>query len=124
VARLSRTLIVAVPLLVASLALSSCGVGAGVADARASCVHVKKALALQARSADTGISSSESATLQASALNQLLRGTQDAANATTADGSWNALQTTISEAQRVPLGDLVPALTRLCNVADSTTPYL
>jgi hypothetical protein len=32
--------------------------------------------------------------------------------------------TTINEAERVPLANLVPALTRLCKVADSTSPYL
>jgi hypothetical protein len=32
--------------------------------------------------------------------------------------------TTINEAERVPLPNLVPALTRLCKVADSTSPYL
>ena len=40
------------------------------------------------------------------------------------DGSWNPLQTTINESERVPLTDLVPALTRLCKVANSQSPYL
>jgi hypothetical protein len=50
--------------------------------------------------------------------------TQPAADATSLDGSWNPLMTTINEAERVPLVNLVPALTRLCRVADSTSPYL
>ena len=57
-------------------------------------------------------------------MGELLKGSAAAARATSSDGSWNALQTTIEEAERVPLKDLVPALTRLCQVADSTTPYL
>jgi hypothetical protein len=32
--------------------------------------------------------------------------------------------TTISEAERVPMTHLVASLTRLCKVADSSTPYL
>ena len=123
-ARLTRALVVAASLLVASLMLSSCGVGAAVADARTSCVFVHKALALQARSETPGLSSGDQATLQANALSELLKGTQPAANATSSDGSWNPLETTINEAERVPLQNLVPALTRLCHVADSTSPYL
>jgi hypothetical protein len=43
-----------------------------------------------------------------------LKATQPAADATSIDGSWNALMTTINESERVPLRNLVPALTRLC----------
>jgi len=124
VARLTRAVAVAAPLLVASLALSSCGTGTAVADARTSCVFVHKALVLQTRSEATGVSSAEQARLQANALSELLKGTQAAADATSADGSWNPLETTINEAERVPLANLVPALQRLCRVANSTSPYL
>ena len=57
-------------------------------------------------------------------MSELLKATQSAADATSIDGSWNALMTTINEAERVPLTNLVPALSRLCKVADSSTPYL
>jgi hypothetical protein len=57
-------------------------------------------------------------------MGELLKGSSAAAAATAADGSWNALQTTIQESERVPLSDLVPALTRLCQVANSSSPYL
>ncbi len=57
-------------------------------------------------------------------MSDLLKATPGAAAATSIDGSWNALMTTINEAERVPLNDLVPSLTRLCKVADSSTPYL
>jgi hypothetical protein len=53
-----------------------------------------------------------------------LKATQKAADATSLDGSWNPLMTTINESERVPLKNLVPSLTRLCKVADSSTPYL
>ena len=57
-------------------------------------------------------------------MSALLKATPPAAAATSLDGSWNPLMTTINEAERVPLENLVPSLTRLCKVADSTTPYL
>ncbi len=122
-ARLSRSLGLLVPVLIASITLSSCGVGGAVADARASCRYVDKALVLQKQSEKPGISSSRQNALENNALGELLKGTQDAANATSIDGSWNALQTTINEAERVPLQDLVASLTRICNVADSSNPY-
>lgn len=122
-ARLSRPLVV-VATLTASLLLSACGVGGAVADARVSCGFVHKALVLEKRSEETGVTSGQRSALQANALSELLKGTQAAADATSADGSWNALATTINEAERVPLVNLVPALTRLCQVANSTSPYL
>lgn len=57
-------------------------------------------------------------------MSELLKATPKAADATSIDGSWNALMTTINESERVPLKDLVPSLTRLCQVADSSSPYL
>jgi hypothetical protein len=57
-------------------------------------------------------------------MGELLKGSSAAAAATSSDGSWNALMTTIAEAERVPLHDLVPALQRLCQVVDSSSPYL
>jgi hypothetical protein len=82
------------------------------------------ALSLEKQSEVSGLPTGQQSRLQAKAMRDLLRATQPAANATSIDGSWNPLMTTINEAERVPLVDLVPALTRLCRVADSTTPYL
>ncbi|MFI5035931.1 MAG: hypothetical protein ACHQFZ_06980 [Acidimicrobiales bacterium] len=122
-ARLSQPLLV-VSLLTASLALSSCGGGGGVADARSACRDVTRALATQRRSEAPGLSTGRRNQLENLALAQLLRATPAAAAATSIDGSWNALMTTINEAERVPIPNLVPALTRLCQVADSSSPYL
>jgi len=85
---------------------------------------VKQALALQAQSEVAGVSAASRTTLEGKAMNELLKATPMAAAATSADGSWNALMTTINESERVPLQNLVPALTRLCKVADSSSPYL
>ena len=123
-ARLTRTLGVAATLTLASVALASCGSTGAVSDARQSCVAVKRALVTERQSEQVGLASSRRSTLQAKALSQLLKATPSAAAATSIDGSWNPLMTTINEAERVPLADLVTALTRLCKVADSSTPYL
>jgi hypothetical protein len=123
VARLKRLGILA-PLLAAGVLLSACGTGSAVAQARTACEFVHRALVLQARSEVKGISAAQSNALQGQAMSELLKGSSSAAAATSSDGSWNPLMTTISEAERVPLHDLVPALTRLCQVANSSSPYL
>jgi hypothetical protein len=110
--------------LAAGVVLSSCGDGGAVADARLSCKSVKAALSLQTQSEQSGLSSAQRSHLEARAMSEILKATQPAADATSLDGSWNPLMTTINEAERVPLVNLVPALTRLCRVADSSTPYL
>lgn len=122
-ARLGRIGLVAT-LLASGVLLSACGTGSAVADARTSCGFVAQALHLQTRSEARGISPARRQQLQAQAMSELLKGTSSAAAATSNDGSWNALVTTIGEAQRVPLHDLVPALRRLCQVANSSSPYL
>ena len=123
-ARLSRRVATLLCVALASLALSACGTGGAVAEARAACTHVHVALRLQAQSAQPGISSTRQTQLQDNAMSALLKATPAAAAATSSDGSWNPLMTTINEAERVPLSNLVASLTRLCQVADSSTPYL
>jgi hypothetical protein len=124
VARLVRRFSPLLALVFASVVLSSCGTGGAVTDARSSCVLVKRALALQAQSNASGLSAAKRSSLQGQAMSDLLKATPSAAAATSIDGSWNALMTTINEAERVPLNNLVPSLTRLCKVADSSSPYL
>lgn len=123
-ARLARVLISLTALVLTSAALSSCGSNGAVADARASCVLVKRALALQSQSEAPSLTAARRAKLQGQAMSELLKATPSAADATSLDGGWNPLMTTINESERVPLQDLVPSLTRLCKVADSSTPYL
>jgi hypothetical protein len=72
----------------------------------------------------TDLSAARRTVLEGRAMSELLKATPKAADATSIDGSWNALMTTINESERVPLANLVPSLTRLCKVADSTSPYL
>ncbi|HEY5266470.1 MAG TPA: hypothetical protein VIJ40_06635 [Acidimicrobiales bacterium] len=122
-ARLARSLSVLSALTLASVVLSSCGSSGAVADVRHSCVFVKRAIATEKLSEQPGLSAKRRSTLQANALSELLKGTASAAAATSIDGSWNPLMTEINEAERVPIIHLVASLTRLCKVADSSTPY-
>jgi hypothetical protein len=124
VARLTRTVGVLATLTVTGALLSACGSTGAVSDARRSCVDVKAALAVHQRSVQPGLSSGQVNILNAKAVSDLLKATPFAAAATSIDGSWNPLMTTINEAERVPLANLVASLTRLCKVADSSTPYL
>jgi hypothetical protein len=124
VARLAQLLGLVTALALSGATLASCGTGAAVADARHSCVDVTGALALQSRSEGPGLSAGRRHRLQNDALAELLRGTPAAAAATSIDGSWNPLMTTINEAERVPLADLTDTLRRMCRIANSSTPYL
>ncbi len=87
-------------------------------------MYVKRALVIERRSEQPGLSTKRVAALQANAMSELLKGTRFAAAATSEDGSWNPLMTEINEGERVPLAHLAPSLTRLCRVANSSTPYL
>jgi hypothetical protein len=124
VARVVRVLGPITALVLASVVLSSCGTSGALSDARASCVLVKRAIAIQMQSEAPSLSAARRTALEAQAMSELLKATPKAADATSIDGSWNALMTTINESERVPLKNLVPSLKRLCLVADSSSPYL
>jgi hypothetical protein len=104
--------------------LASCGNASATSDVRDSCVYVKHALTIESQSQQPGLTSQRRDQLQSRALSELLKGTPSAAAATSIDGSWGPLMTTINEAERVPIPDLTAALTRLCRIADSQTPYI
>jgi hypothetical protein len=124
VARLARLAGVLATLTVSSALLASCGNGGATSDVRHSCVYVKRALTIEVQSQQPGLTSSRRNELQGDAISELLKATPSAAAATSIDGSWNPLMTTINEAERVPIPDLTAALTRLCRIADSQTPYI
>ncbi len=123
-ARLVRPIALVLTLAIGGLSLSACGSNGAVADARRACQNVAAALRLQHQSEKLGITAAQRAHLQQRALSVLLAATSAAAAATSVDGSWNPLMTTIGEAQRVPIVNLKASLTRLCQVANSSTPYL
>ena len=123
-ARLVRLAGVLATLTISSALLASCGSGDATSDVRHSCVFVKRALAIESQSEQPGLTMSRRHELESNAISELLKATPLAAAATSIDGSWNPLMTTINEAERVPIPDLEASLTRLCRVADSQTPYL
>jgi hypothetical protein len=122
VARLARRAAICAGLLVSATMLTGCGFGAGVTDARQACGYVNHALKLEKLA--LGATGAAKVRLESNAMATLIRATPFAARATSADGQWNALQTTIGEAQRVPISDLAPSLRRICKVANSASPYL
>lgn len=122
-ARLTRLAGVLATLTVSSAVLASCGNASAISDVRHSCVYVKHALTLETRSQQPGLAPARRSKLESDAISELLKATPSAAAATSIDGSWNPLMTTINEAERVPIPDLTASLTRLCRIADSQTPY-
>jgi hypothetical protein len=124
VARLARFAGVLATLTVSSALLASCGNASATSDVRHSCVYVKHALSIEAHSQQPGLTSQRRNELENDAISELLKATPSAAAATSIDGSWGPLMTTINEAERVPISNLAAALTRLCRIADSQTPYI
>lgn len=123
-AHLRRRALAVVAVLTASLLLSACGTSAAVAQARTACTYVDEALTIYRSSQSPTTPPGNRAALASRAMAQLLRATPYAASATSTDGGWNPLMTTINEAERVPLRFLIPSLTHLCAIAQSPTPYL
>jgi len=125
-ARLRRSgtpLATAGALLASALLLASCGSGGATDQARAACKKVDRSIALYKRATATP-PPADSDAMQNRSQALLLSALGDAARATSGDGSFNALMTTLSEATRVPEGLLVPSLSRQCQVVASNTPYL
>ena len=107
----------------AGLVLASCGSGAALSEARTACHGVQRSLATYAK-AQQAKDPVLREQLTAKAQSLLLAAQAPAARATSGDGSFNALQTSISEASRVPEGLLVESLRRECQVVLSNSPYL
>ncbi len=123
-ARLRQRALSAGVILGASLALSACGTSGAVAQARTACTYVDQAIAVYRTSQSPTTPAAQRNALADRAMALLLRATPYAASATSTDGGWNPLVTTINEAERVPLHFLIPSLTHLCAIAQSSTPYL
>jgi len=111
-------------LLLSALGLSACGSSAALGEARTACGHIETSLATLKSASAPGLSAADVAALTAKAQSQLLAALPFAASATSSDGSYNTLMTTIQEADRVPESLLVASLSRQCHVLMSNTPYL
>lgn len=91
----------------------------GQALAQQACVHVNRSVTdwIAAQRSDTPATTA--ASLRQHAEQQLRLALPLAAAATSDDGTWNSLMTTISEIETVDEGHLVPALRAQCVLADS-----
>jgi len=105
-----------------SVTLSGCGSQHdGDVLARQACAHVERSLELY-----TGAQKTQSAAQALAKVDQAYHELRTAlplaAAATSANGQWIALETTISESARVAEGDLLGALRKECAVAESRHP--
>ena len=99
--------------------LSACSNGNGQALAQQACVHVHRSVTDYLRSTRADTPPATAAQLLKRADQELRAALPLAAQANSADGSWNGLMTTISEISTVDEGHLVPSLQAQCVVADS-----
>ena len=102
-----------------AVALSACGGSSGQALAQQACVHVHRSVQAYLRSTVAGTPPATVAQLQRVADRELRAALPLAAQANSADGSWNALMTTISESATVDEAHLIPGLRAQCVVADA-----
>jgi hypothetical protein len=103
----------------AALTLSGCGGPGGQELARQACVHVNRSLHDFTLAAASTTAASTAATLRTAADRELRLALPLAAQANSADGSWNSLMTAISEINTVDEGHLMPSLKAQCKVADT-----
>ena len=100
-----------------ALALSACGDQSALALARQACSDVHASIA----SYEAGIHATNSPTADRDlrkANDDLQAAEPLAAAATSADGQWNALMTTLNEAGQIDEGHLIAALRGQCAVAN------
>lgn len=116
--RAGRTVAALVALLAGGAAVGACGNSAR-SLAQQACAHVDTSLADLHR-AETATDPAAAARYRQRAYTELLHATPIAAQAARVDGQWQALEFTISEANRVPEAQLAPSLRSLCAAAERT----
>jgi hypothetical protein len=105
-----------------ALTVGACGsTGSGDALARQACIHVERSLRLYTEAQRT-TSPAEALAKVREAYHELRSALPLAAAATSANGQWVALETTISESARVDEGRLIGNLRSECAVAESPNP--
>ena len=107
--------------LAVSAALSGCGPHDGDVLARRACAHVDRSLELY-REAQQTTSAADALAKVGQAYHELRAALPLAAAATSSNGQWVALETTITESARVSEGVLLGALRKECAVALSAHP--
>jgi hypothetical protein len=99
--------------------LSACSQQSGLDLARQACVHVNRSLHDYALASRPDMAPNLAAQMRSRADAELRVALPLAAQANSADGSWNSLMTTISEEATIDEGHLVPALKAQCIQADT-----
>jgi hypothetical protein len=95
-----------------SIALTACASGDAKALASQACTQVEHGLAAETKAAR--VDHAQAVHLQAVALADVRAALPFAAEAAGDDTTWQALEATLSESNRVPLRYLWPALTAQC----------
>jgi hypothetical protein len=117
--RRGRAVLTLTTLVGSALGLSACGGAGGQQLAQQACVHVHRSVAEWRQSLAAGLTTAQVTALRNKADRELLAAMPLAAAATSADGTWNSLQTAISENSTIDEGHLVPSLDAQCAVADT-----
>jgi hypothetical protein len=99
--------------LVGGSLLTGCSSGSGSRNlADQACAHIERGLAAEHRASTVG--SARGTLLRTEALDQIRAALPLAAVAAGEDTTWQALEATLSESNRVPLRYLLPALSAQC----------
>lgn len=112
-ARLSGRALAIALLCLSGLTLAGCGRD-GLGEARSACEITQKGLALIQKAQAPGTSANQADLLLRQARSFFIRAEGHAARATSANGRWNALMTSLQLTRRVPVTNMVPTLTRQC----------
>ncbi|MEI7746962.1 MAG: hypothetical protein WCJ28_05440 [Actinomycetota bacterium] len=119
---LRRTALGVTALMASAISLSACA-GNASAQARRACHEVDRAIsAYQSAQQQSAPLLKQQKLSEASHSLTIALGY--AADATSSDGSWNALMTTISQSVNVGIEKVIPSLTANCKIAESDSPYM
>ena len=102
--------------LIAGTALTGCSNQGSRNLADQACAHVERGLAAEHKASSAG--SLQARALRAEALDEIRAALPLAAVAAGQDTTWQALEATLSESNRVPLQYLLPALSAQCSGMD------
>ncbi len=105
-----------------SLLLASCSQQSALDLAKKACSDVHQSIDAYEQGVRTTSSSARAHDLQFATI-ELQKAEPLAASATSSDGQWNALMTTLSELGQVDEGHLIPALQAQCSVAERNSNY-
>lgn len=116
-----RALVLPAAITVSSIGFSACSSQSGTALAREACAKVHSSIVAYEASRSASNPATKSRDLQ-TATNDLTQAEPLAAAATSSDGQWNALMTTLNEMGQVDEAHLIAALRAQCAVATSSNP--